>query len=469
MKPGKLIALTLVCTLMAMFASCINIPSNVDSSDIFLNNSDKITTSDVSGTSSNSSKQNSDNTNSKQNTNKDKTSISSNKNSGGGQSTVTPQKSSASTSSSNKPSGSAGKVEIPNLVDKPNKNKNLTAISSEDYYGWTLLKKDGTEAEKNAYLLFVSEIGDYNTTIKFDFNITKNEAERAYNLYRQDYPQHFWRGTQYTITREGDLVTKITFNNSMFNGNAIRINTLKQQVESKADSVLSKLNDDMSDFEKEIVIQKYLIENTIYAEDKNSHNLLGPLVDGIAVCEGYSLAFQYLMRRAGVPCITIMGSFGGESHLWNMVEIEGDYYHIDVTADDPVVESGEQILTFDYFNLTEAEITIDHTIKNTSFDIPAANSKEFEYFTQTNQVYNNFSVENFAFSIAFAYTNGLEYASMRFESGDMNDAVNFILQNYLGIVHKANEMIGSEKFSPTSEIKYMLGNSRKIINLKTNY
>lgn len=66
----------------------------------------------------------------------------------------------------------------------------------------------------------------------------------------------------------------------------------------------------------------------------SSYNAYGCLVKGVSVCQGYAEAYQYLLEQVGID--SYLCSSDKLNHVWNIVEIAGDYYHVDVTWDDPV-------------------------------------------------------------------------------------------------------------------------------------
>ena len=83
------------------------------------------------------------------------------------------------------------------------------------------------------------------------------------------------------------------------------------------------------------------------------------LVGGYGICLGYATTFQLLMDLAGVECITVVGaSYGSTSdHAWNLVRLEGEWYAVDPTWNDPT--GGENVageagsrLHHRYFNVT---------------------------------------------------------------------------------------------------------------------
>jgi len=89
------------------------------------------------------------------------------------------------------------------------------------------------------------------------------------------------------------------------------------------------------------------------------HNIVGPLLQGSGVCEGFSCLLMLALRKAGIPCIRVSGYSKNEAHCWNLAWIDGSPVHLDVTWDKPN-ENGD--LGFFYFNLTDEQITRDHKI-----------------------------------------------------------------------------------------------------------
>jgi len=115
-------------------------------------------------------------------------------------------------------------------------------------------------------------------------------------------------------------------------------------------SVINKLiTDNMTDYDKELALHDWIIEWASYdtetlSNSPNAHpdpdndNPYGLLINKKAICLGYTLTFQLFMDLVGVECITVHGtSHSRESeHAWNMVRIDGEWYCVDVTWNDPI-------------------------------------------------------------------------------------------------------------------------------------
>ena len=119
----------------------------------------------------------------------------------------------------------------------------------------------------------------------------------------------------------------------------------------------------MSETEKVKALHDYLVLNTAYdraAEGKltKSHHFARQIIfEGYGVCDGYSEAFKILMNAAGIECKVIYGDTPYGLHAWNQVKIDGVWYNMDVTWNDP--DNGDKIL-YDYFCVSDEKFYKDH-------------------------------------------------------------------------------------------------------------
>ncbi|MNI34650.1 Transglutaminase-like superfamily protein [compost metagenome] len=80
---------------------------------------------------------------------------------------------------------------------------------------------------------------------------------------------------------------------------------------------------------------------------------------GEAVCQGYSLLTYQLLKTAGFASLIVEGTAGGQAHAWNLVLLDGKWYHLDTTWDDPLSNGPEQV-RYDYYLRTDNEMKVDH-------------------------------------------------------------------------------------------------------------
>lgn len=347
----------------------------------------------------------------------------------------------------------------------------LRPIDSERYYGKQLLKKTGSAAENAAYNAFVEQIGNYQKTVVFDFDLTIEEAKKAYSYYRDDWPQHFWRGNQYHFSARNNKVVTMTFSDITETPDQLR--QKMQRVTAQAEAILSQLSASMSEFERErlihdAIINKVRFDTTLKAPD--AHDLYGALVNGKAVCEGYAAAFQYLMRQAGIQCIVAKGTLtqGGQSvnHAWNMAEIAGQFYHVDVTADDPVISGFDDVLKFNYFNVTQQRILRDHTLEDNAYPLPSATSEKHEFFNRNELVFDTLSVDAVARAYVYSVRHGYAFAHLRLVSGRAEETTAYLQRNLYSVVDRANEMLGEKKIETNGQILVITDSLNNICSIK---
>ena len=156
------------------------------------------------------------------------------------------------------------------------------------------------------------------------------------------------------------------------------------EVYKKAKDIINNItNSNMSDLEKELAIHEYVVKNTAYDYDnyinltlpEDSYTAYGTLIMGRAVCQGYADAMKLLLNLAGIEAQVVIG-YAGEPHAWNIVKIDGEYYHIDATWDDPVPDTGNKV-TYTYFNLSDEQIAKDHEWIRKKY--PTSTSEKFQY------------------------------------------------------------------------------------------
>lgn len=154
------------------------------------------------------------------------------------------------------------------------------------------------------------------------------------------------------------------------------INPSEYQVnEYIVNSILQdNISSTMTDYEKVKAIHDYIVSTTEYDHENLSNNSIpdidytakGVLENHIGVCRGYAEAFKLLMDNLNIPCEIETGYADGISHAWNVVSVDGEWYQIDCTYDDPLDISGQNslangILRYDYFLITNEQMYLDHT------------------------------------------------------------------------------------------------------------
>ena len=193
---------------------------------------------------------------------------------------------------------------------------------------------------------------------------------------------------------------------------------LQRELHAAADRIIrERINEHQSEYDKVLQLHDYLKMHVQYDYDNArsarvtnakvaaAHNIVGPLLYGKCVCEGYAKAFKFLCDKVGVECWVVSGkgnsSLESGPHAWNIVRINGYYHHVDVTWDVQGAESSE-MPNYGYLNLSDEEIAKDHTWDRRLY--PACPESPYNYFRVNNalvdsraqlesMLYNSFQME----------------------------------------------------------------------------
>lgn len=134
------------------------------------------------------------------------------------------------------------------------------------------------------------------------------------------------------------------------------IQTQQEKFDQRVNEILSLVDDNMTEFEKALVVHDEIVLNCEYLNDEDNMKYItayGALVNEKANCQGYSAAFSHLMSLLGIETEVVESS--SLFHVWNKVKIDGSWYNADVTWDDPLYDKQGHV-SHKYFLLSNAAI-----------------------------------------------------------------------------------------------------------------
>lgn len=199
-------------------------------------------------------------------------------------------------------------------------------------------------------------------------NLTSTEIFIVKEAVLADHPEAFWLTGKYSISANMHDGCYITLYSAYDYSD---ISSCLLALERSMIAIFREIPSNRSEYERELAIHNILVGSVEYAIEAvdtavvgtSVSTAYGALVEGRAVCSGYSKAFKLLCNRLGLSCRTVNGQSMGVGHMWNLVRIDGSWYHVDVTWDDPVTSnSNSDRISYDYFNLTDEWIALDHDI-----------------------------------------------------------------------------------------------------------
>lgn len=141
-----------------------------------------------------------------------------------------------------------------------------------------------------------------------------------------------------------------------------------------------------TDYEKEVFFHDYLVLNIEYNSEDSSNSgqtPYGTLILQKCVCAGYASTFQLLLNMSGIDAMYVTGTGNGGAHAWNKVELDGEWFNVDVTCDDPLPDRPGKV-RYRYLNVTDEYLEQDHSWKNEG--LPECTSTTDNYILKTFKV-----------------------------------------------------------------------------------
>lgn len=147
------------------------------------------------------------------------------------------------------------------------------------------------------------------------------------------------------------------------NYNTVHLLTKSQEeyANQKIKEILAQIiKPEMTIHEKVKAVHDWIVLNAKYDTNLTYRTHYDILDKGSAVCSGYALLFDRMVNELKIPTKLVVGN-AGEDHIWNMVYVDNQWYHVDATFNDPVPDQQGR-LRHDYYMLTEEQISKTHTI-----------------------------------------------------------------------------------------------------------
>lgn len=244
-----------------------------------------------------------------------------------------------------------------NSIEEEQLNTDRFYYNQLDQYGKILYDELYNNKDKLKTGTFVAEYGN-----KFD-NLLKQEngedvlnkaLDSAMNSLVLDNPELFYIDItkMYLLTNITTRILSTTYEVSISgNGDSYleegfnseeEVDVAISNIENIKNEIISNTSGNTVD--KIRYVHNYLIDTVEYDVNAGTgiRDIYGTLINQKAVCEGYAKAFKYIMDELEIPCILVCGTATNsvgvtENHAWNYVQIDGIWYAVDVTWDDPII------------------------------------------------------------------------------------------------------------------------------------
>ncbi|SEL55021.1 Listeria/Bacterioides repeat-containing protein [Butyrivibrio sp. ob235] len=238
-----------------------------------------------------------------------------------------------------------------------------------------------------------------------EFTFTADQYQAAYEAVRYDHPDmvqfnacvvKMWSG--YTSYTSSDVKVYNTYLCLIANEgyDQAKFDEITAEIQQGRTRFLndSSITNATGKYAKELAIHDLLLNITTYDYDclaentvyNMGHSVYGIVKDGKAVCDGYAMAFSYLLEGIGINSVIV----SSQSHAWNVVQLGYEWYEVDVTWDD--VNSTDEGILHKYYNLSTEQISdgsAARTRTDASAKFPIAYGTTYNYTYVKELIFKN--------------------------------------------------------------------------------
>lgn len=198
-------------------------------------------------------------------------------------------------------------------------------------------------------------------------------------------------------------------------------------IDEYVETFLSGMPEGLDDYGKIKYTYDYIVLHTQYEKDsENNQNICSVFIGGKSVCQGYTKAMQYLLRRLGIEATLVVGSADGEAHSWNLVKADGQYYYVDATwgytqykeqlGDNQTVTTAD--ITYDFFMITTEELLLTHQLDYPAL-LPECTATEDNYYMRENLYFTIPDVERAGQLVVSYMASGQKTVTLKCSSAEV--------------------------------------------------
>lgn len=260
--------------------------------------------------------------------------------------------------------GTTFKDEINQFIDQKNiEDDRITQQEQANFEGQLNTKtfyyyNSLDDEQKQTYIMIYSMFENFTASRRLE--VAQDKLNDIFMAVLYDNSEFFWVDIQYNYVDYGDSVEFIP----IYRIEREQAVAMSEKLNSKINDIVKSAETLATDYEKELYFHNYVCDVTVYSEEtfgEMGDTAYSALIDGKAICEGYSRAMQVLLDKAEIPNYLVIGDGvsedGTEPHMWNIVNIDGANYHLDATWNDT---GNEEKVGYLYFNVTDDFISRDH-------------------------------------------------------------------------------------------------------------
>lgn len=264
-----------------------------------------------------------------------------------------------------------------------------SSVTADDVIGLSEIVNSQIDEGKDMGTFYISGISEEELTNINDYVCSVNGIVDKYVI-------HTKAGKKQKITFHYEISDNYYVKEKYLNGTEIPENRpLAHKLYDKTVEILDEIiKPGMTDYEKELAIHDYIVSHCRYGQKDESKEYAfrayGCLVQGVSVCNGYAEAMSLLLTCVGVENCIMTGSANDVLHAWNAVCLDGEWYQVDATWDDPIPDTGE-FVSHTFFNITDDDMDETHIWNEELFE--ECNGEFYNYYDYNGFVYEYSDIE----------------------------------------------------------------------------
>lgn len=247
-----------------------------------------------------------------------------------------------------------------------------------------------TDGEKNLYDRICGALLNFEPALSFHAGMGKAftfDTKKILTAVLFDNPVFFYLDRSRVVVKQTPMYIQLVF---QYDYTKEEAEALWSKVEARIEQFMKySIKPGMRSLAKQLAVHNLLhtvgTSNPPYGKD--SFSIIGALVRGHCVCEGFAKAYKLLCDRLGIASIVVIGEAilpneQRESHSWNITRINGVTAHTDTAWDSRFGGA-----PYDYFNLCDADIAADHVFDAEFY--PKCDPNTINYFYKNNLIAAN--------------------------------------------------------------------------------
>ncbi len=265
--------------------------------------------------------------------------------------------------------------------------------------------------------------------------------EEAYQAVRYDHCEYFWfqKFSYVTYSNRKDEIKEISFTPE-FSVTKEEQEQLQEQIDQEVERLLADAPVDGSDYDKVLYVYNTLIDAVDYDKSaENNQNIISTFLLHRTVCQGYAYGAQYLLNRLGIPCTTIEGVTEDGNHSWNLVQMDGDYYYIDLTwgnsqftyyMNDEESDLSEKFIDYTFMG-ADSETILKTRTPSDVIALPDCTATKDNYYIHEDLYFPEWDADEIGHKIKDAYDNDQGSVQIKFANEELYEqAMQYFLEDY---------------------------------------